>query len=70
MCFTVAALCPHGAADSEHAGQRPQAESSGTAPHDCSVEETGLEEELIIITVILLFNMSPVPSSRSPLTPT
>lgn len=42
MCCNVPALCPHGAADSPHAGQRPQAQSSGNAPHDCSLEETGL----------------------------
>lgn len=41
--LNVPALCPHGAADSPHAGQCAQAESSGNASHDCSLEETGLQ---------------------------
>lgn len=40
--FLFSALCPHGAADTSHVGQRPQAESSGNAPHDHPLEETGI----------------------------
>nr|XP_024655486.1 uncharacterized protein LOC112431165 isoform X1 [Maylandia zebra] len=41
MCCNIPALLPDRAAQSAHAGRLPQAESSGTAPHDRSVEKTG-----------------------------
>lgn len=43
-CF-VAALRPHGAADSPHAGQFPQAESRRHAPDGGSLETTGEQQD-------------------------